>query len=279
MAGGMGRVITQLASMSSSTRGISRVFSSFFPTLKTLKGKLAEVFTNGKTKAAEMFASAKAKFKEHMENLWEGFEDRFPNLAGFLVNVKEAFSSVKERIKEFFGSLGERWDNFKEMVTTFSISEWLGNRKDDFFAWIGSIKTRLFEAISNIGARFQQMVNDLPDLPTLGEVGSGAKSWLSKKTGIGDGVGRWAAGGIARGPRSGYPAILHGTEAVIPLSGGRSVPVEMKGGGGQVFNIKIDVSGVVDRTDKRALAREIGNLIQSEMARSMGGQTRRGRRV
>ena len=80
-----------------------------------------------------MFADAKAKFKEHMLNLWEGFEDRFPNLAGFLVNVKNAFISVKDRIKEFFGSLGERWDNFKEMVTTFSISEWLGNRKDDFF--------------------------------------------------------------------------------------------------------------------------------------------------
>ena len=272
----LGSLITSLAAMKSSTGGISRAFSSFFPTLKLLKARLVEVFTSGKTKAAEMFADAKAKFKEHMLNLWEGFEDRFPNLAGFLVNVKNAFISVKEKIKEFFGSLGERWDNFKEMVTTFSISERLGNRKDEFFAWLGSIKTRFFEAISNIGTRFQEMVNNLP---TLREAGSGAKSWLSKKTGIGDGVGRFAAGGIARGPRSGYPAILHGTEAVIPLSGGRSVPVEMQGGAGQVFNIKIDVSGVVDRTDKRALAREIGNLIQSEVARSMGGQTRRGRRA
>lgn len=42
----------------------------------------------------------------------------------------------------------------------------------------------------------------------------------------------FASGGIASGPTSGYGATLHGTEAVIPLSGGRSIPVDMKGAGG-----------------------------------------------
>lgn len=36
-------------------------------------------------------------------------------------------------------------------------------------------------------------------------------------------------GGIASGPRSGYTALLHGNEAVIPLTDGRSLPVEMPG--------------------------------------------------
>lgn len=36
-----------------------------------------------------------------------------------------------------------------------------------------------------------------------------------------------AFGGVVSGPRSGYQGVLHGTEAVIPLPGGRSVPVEM----------------------------------------------------
>lgn len=40
---------------------------------------------------------------------------------------------------------------------------------------------------------------------------------------------QYAEGGIARGPKSGYPAELHGTEAVIPLPDGKSVPVEMQG--------------------------------------------------
>jgi len=34
-------------------------------------------------------------------------------------------------------------------------------------------------------------------------------------------------GGMLSGPTSGYQAMLHGSEAVIPLAGGRSVPVEM----------------------------------------------------
>lgn len=36
-------------------------------------------------------------------------------------------------------------------------------------------------------------------------------------------------GGVASGPRSGYTAMLHGTEAVVPLPDGRSIPVEMTG--------------------------------------------------
>lgn len=35
----------------------------------------------------------------------------------------------------------------------------------------------------------------------------------------------FAMGGIARGPRSGFPALLHGTEAVVPLPDGKSIPV------------------------------------------------------
>lgn len=34
-------------------------------------------------------------------------------------------------------------------------------------------------------------------------------------------------GGVATGPRSGYAAMLHGTEAVVPLPDGKTIPVEM----------------------------------------------------
>jgi hypothetical protein len=36
-------------------------------------------------------------------------------------------------------------------------------------------------------------------------------------------------GGIASGPTSGYSATLHGTEAVVPLPNGKTIPVEMPG--------------------------------------------------
>lgn len=38
-----------------------------------------------------------------------------------------------------------------------------------------------------------------------------------------------ATGGAFSGPRGGYPAVLHGTEAVVPLPNGRSIPVQMSG--------------------------------------------------
>lgn len=41
----------------------------------------------------------------------------------------------------------------------------------------------------------------------------------------------FAGGGIATGPRSGYPAMLHGPEAIVPLPDGRSIPVEVKSDG------------------------------------------------
>lgn len=41
-----------------------------------------------------------------------------------------------------------------------------------------------------------------------------------------------ASGGILSGPKGGYEAMLHGTEAVIPLPDGKTIPVQMSGGGG-----------------------------------------------
>ena len=66
-----------------------------------------------------------------------------------------------------------------------------------------------------------------------------------------------------------------GPEAVVPLSQ-RNNPSGAGMGGGTV-NVTVNASGITDRTDKRALAREIGNMIQQEMARNIGGSTMRGR--
>jgi len=75
-------------------------------------------------------------------------------------------------------------------------------------------------------------------LPVVGTVGGGlAGGILGGISGIAGGAisgiydiysGKYAEGGIATGPVSGYAAQLHGTEAVVPLPDGRSIPVEMK---------------------------------------------------
>ena len=45
------------------------------------------------------------------------------------------------------------------------------------------------------------------------------------------GTPKFADGGIASGPLSGYAATLHGTEAVVPLPDGKTLPVKMDGSG------------------------------------------------
>ncbi len=88
---------------------------------------------------------------------------------------------------------------------------------------------------------------------------------------------------------SGIPAVLHPNEAVIPLSRGRKIPVEMNGGGGGGVNIgdttmhievKVDAAGgdVGDEKTMNRLAGQLGQAVQqsvkAEMAAAMqyGGQ-------
>jgi len=61
--------------------------------------------------------------------------------------------------------------------------------------------------------------------------------------GAGGGYRSYRAGGIADGPEKGYPATLHGTEAVVPLGNDREIPVKMlEGGGGGTNNVTVNVN-------------------------------------
>ena len=85
----------------------------------------------------------------------------------------------------------------------------------------------------------------------------------------------YRAGGIANGSSAGYPAILHGKEAVVPLPHGNKIPVEIKGSSGQQNNIGITVNissdGNTDtseesaRRDGKDLARAISAAVQDEL--------------
>jgi len=76
----------------------------------------------------------------------------------------------------------------------------------------------------------------LPDARNLFDYRNGGVSSNGKK------LQGYATGGVARGSTSGYPAMLHGTEAVVPLGNGRSIPVQMSGNGGSTNNIVVNIS-------------------------------------
>ena len=85
---------------------------------------------------------------------------------------------------------------------------------------------------------------------------------------------QFAEGGISTGPRSGYGATLHGTEAIVPLSRGRSIPVHLMGGGGggsagASVTVNVDARGTSasgDNGRSEALGRDLSQVIDARLA-------------
>jgi len=107
----------------------------------------------------------------------------------------------------------------------------------------------------------------------IASVGDFIGGGLSKVTGF---LG-FSDGGVATGPSSGYPVTLHGTEAIVPLPDGRTIPVSIKSdgamGGSTTNNININVKGGGN-------AKEIAKAVSDEVSKVLrtrkrgGGYTR-----
>ena len=76
-----------------------------------------------------------------------------------------------------------------------------------------------------------------------------------------------AEGGILSGPTSGYRAILHGSEAVVPLPDGKNIPVNLGsgGGGGGMDNLGTAIENL--RTDLREFVSMQRGQTSGEMSR------------
>ena len=144
-----------------------------------------------------------------------------------------------------------------------SLIDWFisipGTIKDGFINGFKSV----FNAVVGIYNDFADlMVFDIPDwVPVVG----GKEFKLPK-------IPLLAKGGIVNSPTL---AMIgeDGPEAVVPLNR-KNNPDGIGLGGGMTVNI--NVGGVTDRTDKKQLAREIGDLLRAEMTR--GGRSHGNRR-
>lgn len=76
----------------------------------------------------------------------------------------------------------------------------------------------------------QAAMESNPNLRSMGTVAD-LKAWASTKMSASVTTGKQSAanGGILSGPKSGYLAQLHGTEAVVPLPDGKTIPVQIQG--------------------------------------------------
>jgi putative chitinase len=87
--------------------------------------------------------------------------------------------------------------------------------------WLSKKITGLFPQDESVGG--SKMSNVASAAATSAIPGAAAIKWLYDK------IPGYAIGGIASGDKSGHLAMLHGTEAVIPLAGG-AIPVSITGG-------------------------------------------------
>jgi hypothetical protein len=107
-------------------------------------------------------------------------------------------------------------------------------------------------------------------------LGSGSfdASGFARYGGVFDTAGKlpgYATGGIARGAQGGYPVQLHGTEAVVPLPNGKSIPVEMSGtnqNNNVVVNVNIDDKGNASSSTESQSSMDAG-MLGSAVARAV----------
>jgi hypothetical protein len=77
-----------------------------------------------------------------------------------------------------------------------------------------------------------------------------------------------ASGGVYSGSNSGYPAVLHGNEAVVPLPDGKSIPVSGGMGGNVTVNLNMttgESSSETDSAEMIAIGESVAQAVQNEL--------------
>ncbi len=184
------------------------------------------------------------------------------------------------------------WDINWGSLFSFTLPDWLtldyyfgeGGIFDWDFSGITTKMSTAFSSVaSTIGDTLKAPINGL--IESINSLFAGINFTKTIPNPFGDDykvgldLSNWNIPALAKGGIVNKPTLAmigeDGAEAVVPLTQ-RNNPSGAGMGGGTV-NVTVNASGITDRTDKRTLAREIGNMIQQEMARNIGGTTMRGR--
>ena len=185
------------------------------------------------------------------DNFQTGMASAFDSVIQGTMSVKEAFANMATNILKSLSKV------IAEMIAIRILQSAIGGFTTSVSA---------SNAILTSSQDFNQALLPTPTLRMGGVVSNG-------KT-----VPSYSSGGVASGSTSGYPAILHGTEAVVPLPNGRSIPVEMTGSSQQnnvTVNVAIDNQGNAT-TDTSQQGPNIGNIIAQAVQKELQNQKRAG---
>ena len=145
------------------------------------------------------------------------------------------------------------------------------------------VKMMVFRALTTFFAATPTLPTNFGSLDAVS--GNGMQfAGMARMGGVfsqGQKVSGYATGGIARGANAGYPALLHGTEAVVPLPDGKSIPVSMQGAS-QQNNVTVNVSvdsqgnGSTNMQQDSAQAGNLGSVIARAVQQELQNQKRSG---
>ncbi len=116
-------------------------------------------------------------------------------------------------------------------------------------------------------------------LGTIGKFFTGATPVTRDGGVLSGGYKSFSGGGVSDGPNSGYGAILHGKEAVVPLPNNRSIPVEMKGKNNGPVNTTINVNmadGSSNTTSDEETGKEFAQAVNMAVLEEISKQQRPG---
>ena len=254
------RIAIATQSMSNRMAGNTRLMKIAKDRLK-IEQNLAEVkaLQAQITEKQTLLETGKASDEESTRRSIEDLQNRITLLNQQRMAIENSIDPVHQ--------LGTALSNAFEKTLTSSIQGLLDGTKNLKEAFLDMTRAVLNSIAQIVAQQAAMAVMTAVGFP--GARGGG----IMKKSGR-----SYSVGGVARGPQSGYPAMLHGTEAVVPLPNGRSIPVEMQGGGGNVNNvvINVDAGGNASSTFNEEQGKALGMAIQASVMETLQREKRPG---
>ena len=143
----------------------------------------------------------------------------------------------EEKAEELKNQLDDSFRKFQTFLTDDFLPKMAATIEGALPWWLGGTKGKTEKIVAETQRQGEQSsAIAAGDLGTAADVmqGTAEAPEIQAEGGILNFLGRMfgrmqkrATGGTVSGPDTGYPVLLHGTEAVVPLPDGRSIPVEI----------------------------------------------------
>jgi len=229
-----------------------------------------------------------------IDGMFEQVDKVFQEILGIVIHT---FSMIGGRVQDMFNGTVEiitaaimlmlapfLYVNDKiNQIFGVDIIETLGDSLSFMFDWVDGIVDYFKSGFDSLMKPIEDMMDKLEELRDVDITGGVSDAVSDSFVGKGiKGLGnalKFSQGGIARGPRSGYAAELHGTEAVVPLPDGRTIPVAIQGsmgGGNHTENVTFTIN-VTGGGDSAKIAKAVSQEVQRAFrTRSRSGGYGRG---